>query len=545
MALYGGFSFGGYSNVTYRYDYSVSAGHLSGLLPAVLLSMIYVCAILYFHAIFSANLNKALYESSELEGIAREKTSTVQMIDVTTNVLPAETTSDSSLKATEAIEKSSSQRWASHIGGMIGTYSTFVFLALANCIIVSIVNGLYISAYLSLNITNIDLFFISIALSIFKLGWTRYVVPSLVSAVSNEQSSQSAHILERGIIMRSVSSVSINNDIRSEIRNQSFLVAITIFNTIIVPCLAVIVVSPQALLYIFTTPESVETTFDIPNCVVYDLLSTSNGTTSYSCYQYSTTPQPISFSPPFAYTYGGSMALLQAYASVFTYMFAIATFVSPALTVLLLSIISRLRLRRGSWQFDLIADFLPQMYLPPESLGKWRTVNRIRNYIVSSLGSSVSHNTVSDRKDIPMLPQQLKLQSQQSEDSDIRQTSIQSPIADSELKIRYVNTLGESKHNYSSDTKVDVVSNRSEAAAMLSLSQRSSRLPKSIFNTKIFILQMAQLMCVIFSFGMAFPPLAVLGFVAIWSKMSFVQMMIKTDTETKTDKDKDKDREND
>lgn len=260
------------------------------------------------------------------------------------------------------------------------------------------------------------------------------------------------------------------------------------------------------------------------------------------------------------------MALLQAYASVFTYMFAIATFVSPALTVLLLSIISRLRLRRGSWQFDLIADFLPQMYLPPESLGKWRTVNRIRNYIVSSLGSSVSHNTVSDRKDIPMLPQQLKLQSQQSEDSDIRQTSIESPIADSELKIRYVNTLGESKHNYSSDTKVDVVSNRSEAAAMLSLSQRSSRLPKSIFNTNTFILQMAQLMCVIFSFGMAFPPLAVLGFVAIWSKMSFVQMMMRRfrrkltstavaaaannsidkqteadkdkETETKTDKDK-------
>lgn len=155
---------------------------------------------------------------------------------------------------------------------------------------------------------------------------------------------------------------------RSIEHRRAVTVVLTILNTIIVPCLTVIAVSSQqGLLYLFTTPNEVMTSYTFQECLGYEFLfvalsSSEVESTSAFCLETSTLTQWISYSPPFSYRYASAYALLQAYTPVFAYMFLLSGFVIPFYIILLWWVSQRLS--PESKYFMTITNALPTLLQP-------------------------------------------------------------------------------------------------------------------------------------------------------------------------------------
>eukprot|EP00981_Chlorochromonas_danica_P015132 scaffold10658_cov189-Ochromonas_danica.AAC.1 len=80
--------------------------------------------------------------------------------------------------------------------------------------------------------------------------------------------------------------------------------SLMLFNTIVAPCLATLLISSDCFYYVFTSPPSVSVSYTYPRC------TTVYGTTC------SATVEAVyvsDFQPPFSYSYQCSSALLQEY----------------------------------------------------------------------------------------------------------------------------------------------------------------------------------------------------------------------------------------
>ncbi len=99
------------------------------------------------------------------------------------------------------------------------------------------------------------------------------------------------------------------------------LVSVELFNNIIIPCLATLVISPVCFNNIVNAPSNVVSTYNYLAC---DALYTEN---QFSvCISKTTLTATTTYFPPFNYSYQCSSVLVRNYASVYVFMFMIKTF---------------------------------------------------------------------------------------------------------------------------------------------------------------------------------------------------------------------------
>eukprot|EP00981_Chlorochromonas_danica_P016192 scaffold16024_cov258-Ochromonas_danica.AAC.2 len=250
-------------------------------------------------------------------------------------------------------------RWFSG-GGLFGCgksegekwrYLTVLLLiAVGNMAVVMVVNATYV--YLYVQISVLEAFFLSVAMSGFKLLWcrllflvlSRWVARGGVREGGGQQKSscdgsEACEDNEAGC-----SGVSNSAEVegrknrkmegKKEVNRQSGWDSTTInaysslmlFNTIVAPCLATLLISSDCFYYVFASPPSVSVSYTYPACV------SVSGTT---CSLATEVLYVSDFQPPFSYSYQCSSALLQEYGYVFVYKYLLLGVVHPVVVLLL------------------------------------------------------------------------------------------------------------------------------------------------------------------------------------------------------------------
>ena len=182
-------------------------------------------------------------------------------------------------------------------------WSMYILYITVNLVIVSGVNLAYVIVILTQS--RILILFAEVLLSIFKIVWNNMISPVMVRWI--------------------ITYLSINTiDQQSTLFFLQFIVSI--FNNIIIPCLMVLIISPNCFYYVFYREPDVTSTFPMKVCT---LISPSN-----VCLQYSIDFSTTSYSPPFNYSYQCSSAFITYYSPVFAFVCILSTFIVPLLQVL-------------------------------------------------------------------------------------------------------------------------------------------------------------------------------------------------------------------
>ena len=110
---------------------------------------------------------------------------------------------------------------------------------------------------------------------------------------------------------------------------------------IIIPCLAIAIVSPSCFRYLFYEPPVVTSSYDIAYCNHFSADKHPNTQTIVRCYQETILEDFITFYPPFQYSYQCSAAVMIGYTSVYVYFFLVTSIVMPITWIFILWLIDR------------------------------------------------------------------------------------------------------------------------------------------------------------------------------------------------------------
>jgi hypothetical protein len=180
-----------------------------------------------------------------------------------------------------------------------------VGFCLINIMVVTVVNGLYISSIVSSQYPSQTLLVISFFLSLFKLAWNYMLLRG---------SQYIKHISDRTVVW------------------------LCLFNNLLAPLLAEMFVSSDCFLYIVTQASALIFTYDVYQCQIeYGYEASYYGVCSVAVLskQGYGIPVNVSMTPPFHYSYQCSFSLLSSYISVFTFRYINSAIVEPLLRTFL------------------------------------------------------------------------------------------------------------------------------------------------------------------------------------------------------------------
>eukprot|EP00981_Chlorochromonas_danica_P013760 scaffold6841_cov182-Ochromonas_danica.AAC.1 len=231
-------------------------------------------------------------------------------------------------------------------------FVVMMLIAVGNVAVVMVVNATYV--YLYVQISVLQAFFLSVAMSGFKLLWCRVLFLVLSRCVARrgggvregEVKQQSGVSGDGGeacedneTCISGASKSALEEDNKQEEKKVdshsqsgwdfatiSIYSSLMLFNTIVAPCLATLLISSDCFYYVFTSPPSVSVSYSYPACV---LVSGTTCSSSVGVLYVS------DFQPPFSYSYQCSSALLQEYGYVFVYKYLLLGVVHPVVVLLL------------------------------------------------------------------------------------------------------------------------------------------------------------------------------------------------------------------
>lgn len=256
---------GQYSTHTYQYSWFASAAFLSGVVPAVLMLLVWLllCALL-------AREIMAFYRSL---GSNRESEASYQ-------------------------RNSDPYNDCSAMGTRFAVYSTVVLL---NIVIVCIANGAYVYTLLSDQPQSVKLS-AKVLIAIFKTIWNAIVVPVSVeysSAMLSDSSSQ-----------------------------RKWLIAVMLlFNNIGAPSLATAVSDDSCFHSAFVQTGNIDAYYSYPYCSLYDIVNYATGETE--CVEYGVVGLSTTYAPPFIYNYQCASAVMTNYIPVYILIYTYLTLAPP------------------------------------------------------------------------------------------------------------------------------------------------------------------------------------------------------------------------
>ncbi len=142
-----------------------------------------------------------------------------------------------------------------------------------------------------------------------------------------------------------------------------FLIIIILLNNIIIPCIAVSIISGRCFNNAIFASPSVTTSYNYYECSVYTPIRIAE---LELCDKIGQTTRNITYDPPFSYNYECSSVLLTKFASVFVYMILFAGILLPICKLLLAGLYRYcLRVYRQSFQFSWYDDVLLSLLTLP------------------------------------------------------------------------------------------------------------------------------------------------------------------------------------
>ena len=160
-------------------------------------------------------------------------------------------------------------------------------------IVVAGVNAAYV--YVAVYQSSSLLLVVQALLSIFKVVWSRWALPYILTVSTGRKESGKLQVFTQ--------------------------IVVNLLNNIAIPCLIVVVVSPNCFYNALISAPVVTSIIHYRECT---LISAAN-----ECTQYTDVPLPTSFEPPFTYNYQCSSSLITYYSPAFVSMCIVSTFVTP------------------------------------------------------------------------------------------------------------------------------------------------------------------------------------------------------------------------
>jgi Leucine-rich repeat (LRR) protein len=257
-----------YGTHSYAYAWSVSAAYLSGPTAAAL-EIVFYCGLLAALTVGYTLLTRILHDNSPAAHHA--------------------STTDASPSAGVTREKCC----------LYGLYAVILILNIA---IVAGVNVGYLLAVESTSPAGQAL--LQLALAVLMLLWCNYGLPFLF---------RWAQLMLGGVTTTTAGGL------------FGLQLSMQLCNLILVPCVVVVLLSPDCLRSALVPTGAVTASFTYQSCDVFDA--------STGCQSYAMQTATTSYDPPFSYSYQCSSSLLAYYAPAFVYMSLIVTFMHPLLSV--------------------------------------------------------------------------------------------------------------------------------------------------------------------------------------------------------------------
>jgi hypothetical protein len=178
---------------------------------------------------------------------------------------------------------------------------------------------------LTLNLPSMQLFFIQISISLFKIVWGNAVV---LRWMSNQLYEYYAEVYRKEDGLDGKSSVDIETRITSRI--IQLLSYILIFNNIVAPFLADALIDPNCFYYVVQSPDAVSVSYQQYYCVNLFFYYIP-GYSEVSCDEYAEYGVTSTYIPPFMYSYQCTSTLLNGFVGVFVYRYLLSTLFGPLL----------------------------------------------------------------------------------------------------------------------------------------------------------------------------------------------------------------------
>jgi hypothetical protein len=225
------------------------------------------------------------------------------------------------------ISRKSDVSWRMSIlsGNFRKSVMVYSVVALANLIIMSAVDFSYV--YIVLNYSSTVTALAAFGLALFRLITNNvllwYTLPFATVYFSCSRSRSST--------------VPVVSSFHYSFLDMSFLESIILFNNIVIPFLAVIVILPDCYYNALFAASNVQSTYTYVTCRQYYLEYAGEGGGGHLCYS---DTQQITYSPPYIYSFQCSSKIIINYVAVYMLMFILVGIVIPVLKLL------------GKWLYD-------------------------------------------------------------------------------------------------------------------------------------------------------------------------------------------------
>eukprot|EP00981_Chlorochromonas_danica_P013721 scaffold6773_cov257-Ochromonas_danica.AAC.1 len=203
-----------------------------------------------------------------------------------------------------------------------------------NTAVVMVVNAVYV--YFCLQISVLQSFFLSVAMTGFKLVWSRilFLVLSHWIARGGERG-VTKEVSHPGLSCTDTVAVTSGDGVKNNLTQMmngwnsatiTIYSCLMLFNTIVAPCLATLFISSDCFYYVFVSPPYVAVSYSYPVCITI---------VENACMSTASVIKTSDFQPPFSYGYQCSSALLQEYGYVFVYKYLLLGVLHPLVVLLL------------------------------------------------------------------------------------------------------------------------------------------------------------------------------------------------------------------
>lgn len=304
-----------YKTYLFQYRWNISMSFLSGVVPAVVILLYWVC----FLVLFIIMLRRLLCEYHIYLFVDDKARQPSTVVSLTFDSLFGKWLSwDSFMKrfCNCSCNQFSEKRRKAICMSVLFWFGNFV--------IVSILKGGFIFLLIS-NQSNLSFkILLELLLSLFDISWNMLIIPFFIRKLPSVKSLTRLTVLKLSLLF---------------------------YNMIVIPCLAVIFTDSSCFKGLFYTSSAVVEEFVYSDCSVY-VPGTSSA--NASCAQYNSWSYEYQYRPPFFYNFDCYSSVLVTYIPILMLTYCMLIGVVPFLTIILIS------KHRG----DFIHKFFPGIYWP-------------------------------------------------------------------------------------------------------------------------------------------------------------------------------------
>eukprot|EP01038_Epipyxis_sp_PR26KG_P014650 gene14650-19682_t len=448
-----------YSSYDDLYAWSVSAGFLSGVVPGVVLAVLFCLFLIGLeymcssesHVKLSSSFIASQHHRDEVSGSdgKKDKQLTIGFMDEESNQTVSESAShalDSDKKKESRLLLSPNSGSQQPVSARVNQYLKVSGRLLVCVSIILVANGGYL--YISFNYRQVYVSIASVFLALFKLIWTYGAVVPIFS----------------------------NDNSHHKLRLKLF---VTIFIYTLVPCLATAVINSNCFFNVFVSPPLVQSSYSYLQCDDERIISTAAALSF--CISYVSDFQTISFIPPFSYNYQCSSSILTSYAYIFVLVFIMSGILLPASLILLVTIEQYLR-----------------QYNSPSSMKRLhQIIISIMPPVLQPFPSSSSNTTASVTGDVA------------------------SPGVTATGDMTAMPHVDNNDNNNNNNN-----TNARESQLQSDSSQRTEVNVRRIFFYEQNLISITSKLSCIVTFGVVFPPIAIIGFVSLVSETYCTQLSL-------------------